>query len=207
MGRKRSPNFTRLYYDTIAKPLFDRGVKGAYPPGSPFKTINALIALQENVVDINDRFSCNMGFRYGRKSKLGCHSHYGPLSMIPGISNSCNAYFANVYLRIINKFDTPQKGIDVWEHHVKSFGLGDYLHNDLPTGNKGKVPNSEYYNKIYNYPTYKWYATATISNAIGQGEILATPLQLANMTAAIANRGFLLYPTYVEGKKRQSDTG
>lgn len=195
VGRKRSPNFTRLYYDTIAKPLFDRGVKGAYPPGSPFKAINALIGLQEEVITINESFSCRMGYYYGKGNrKLGCHSHRSPLSMIPGISNSCNAYFANVYLRTINKYDTPQKGLDVWKNHVESFGLGNFLNNDLPTGNKGKVPDSKYYDRIYEFPKYKWYATGTISNAIGQGEILATPLQLANMTAAIANRGFYYTP-------------
>ena len=193
VGRKRSPNFTKLYYDTIAKPLFDRGVKGAYPPGSPFKAITALVGLQEEVVDINDRFSCYHGFRYGKR-KLGCHAHRSPLSLVPGISNSCNAYFANVYLRTIDKYETPQKGIKVWENHVKSFGLGEFLNNDLPIGNKGKIPDAAYYNRIYQYPKYKWFSQATISNAIGQGEILATPLQLANMTAAIANRGFFYTP-------------
>lgn len=194
VGRKRSPNFTKLYYDTIAKPLFDRGVKGAYPPGSPFKAMTALIGLQEGVVDTQESFSCHLGFRYGKKAKLGCHSHRSPLNMIPGISNSCNAYFANVYLRIINKYDTPQKGIEHWSKHLESFGLGHYLGNDLSSGDKGFIPTAEYYNKAYRYPTYKWYATATISNAIGQGEVSATPIQLANMTAAIANKGYYYTP-------------
>lgn len=198
VGRKRSPNFTKLVYDTIAKPLFDRGVTGEYPPGSPFKTINALIALQEGVIDLNETVTCRMGYYYGRKEKLGCHSHRGPLSMIPGIANSCNAYFATAYRRIIEKYDSPQKGIDVWRNHVQSFGLGKYLGNDLPTGKRGKVPTSQYYNKIYQYPKYKWYATATISNAIGQGEVLATPIQLANMTAAIANRGHYYTPHMIK---------
>ncbi len=194
VGRKRSPNFTRLYYDTIAKPLFDRGVKGEYPPGSPFKTITALIGLQEEVVTTQESFYCNMGFRYGRNAKLGCHAHRSPLNMVPGIANSCNAYFANVYLRTINKYDTPQEGIENWRKHVESFGLGNYLGNDLSSGSKGLVPTANYYNRANRYPQYKWYATATISNAIGQGEILATPIQLANMTAAIANRGFYYTP-------------
>ncbi|MDY8136806.1 penicillin-binding protein 2 [Aquimarina sp. 2201CG5-10] len=199
VGRKRSPNFTKLYYDTIAKPLFDRGVKGEYPPGSPFKTINALIGLQEDVVNINERFSCRMGYYYGKKgNKLGCHAHRGPLNMIPGIANSCNAYFANVYRRIIEKYDTPQEGIEVWRKHVQSFGLGNYLGNDLAAGSRGKVPDSKYYNKIYQYPKYKWYATATLSNAIGQGEVLATPIQLANMTAAIGNKGHFYTPHIVK---------
>lgn len=194
VGRQRSENFTRLYYDTIAKPLYDRGLQAQYPPGSPFKTINALIALEEGVVDVNDEFACYQGFYYGRNRKMGCHNHVSPLSMVQGIALSCNAYFANVYLRIIEKYDTPQKGIEVWRNHLQSFGLGDYLGYDLPVGRPGKIPSAEYYNKIYNYPTYNWYASATISNAIGQGEVLMTPIQLANMTAAIANRGWYYTP-------------
>ncbi len=199
VGRKRSPNFTRLYYDTIAKPLFDRGVSGEYPPGSPFKTINALIGLQEGVIDTQESVSCSMGYYYGsRGRKLGCHAHYGPLSMIPGIANSCNAYFATVYRRIIEKYDTPQEGMDRWSKHVKSFGLGKFLGNDLPVGKRGKVPTSKLYNRMYKYPTYKWYSTATLSNAIGQGEVLTTPIQLANMTAAIANRGHYYTPHIIK---------
>lgn len=199
VGRKRSPNFTKLYYDTIAKPLYDRGLQGEYPPGSPFKTINALIGLQENVIDTKEGVSCRMGYYYGKGgTKLGCHSHRSPLNMIPGIANSCNAYFATVYRRIIEKYNTPQEGMEVWRKHVESFGLGNYLGYDLPTGKKGKVPTAEYYNTVYRYPTYKWYATATISNAIGQGEVLATPIQLANMTAAIANRGHYFTPHVIK---------
>ena len=195
VGRKRSPNFTKLVYDTIAIPLFDRGLKAEYPPGSPFKTINALIGLQEGVIDTQETVYCRMGYYYGKRGqKLGCHSHRGPLNMIPGIANSCNAYFATVYRRIIEKYETPQEGMDTWRKHVQSFGLGNYLGNDLPAGRPGKVPDSKYYNKIYQYPTYKWYASATLSNAIGQGEVLATPIQLANMTAAIANRGHYFTP-------------
>jgi len=194
MGRQRSSNFTKLYYDTIARPLYDRGLLAEYPPGSPFKTINALIALQEDVVDVNDRFSCNNGYVYGRGRKLGCHAHASPLDMIPGIAQSCNAYFANVYRRIIEKYPTPQEGVDTWAKHLNSFGLGEFLGYDLPAGRSGKIPNAEYYNKIYEYPTYKWFATATISNAIGQGEVLMTPIQLANMTATIANKGWFYTP-------------
>ncbi|MFL1894160.1 penicillin-binding protein 2 [Aquimarina sp. 2-A2] len=199
VGRKRSREFTKLFYDTIGKPLFDRGVKGEYPPGSPFKTINALIGLQEGIVDTQERFSCHMGYYYGKTNRrLGCHSHRSPLNMIPGIAHSCNAYFANVYRRIIEKYDTPQEGVDNWKKHVESFGLGNYLGNDLSAGRPGRVPSAADYNKQYDYPTYKWYATGTISNAIGQGEVLATPIQLANMTAAIANRGYFHTPHIIK---------
>jgi penicillin-binding protein 2 len=194
MGRQRSANFTKLYYDTISRPLYDRGLLAEYPPGSPFKTMNALIALQEGVVTKEDQFYCNQGYTYGRGRKMGCHQHPTPLSMIPGIAQSCNAYFANVYRRIIEKYPTPQEGINAWGKHLNSFGLGQFLGYDLPAGRSGKIPNAEYYNKIYEYPTYKWYATATLSNAIGQGEVLMTPIQLANMTATIANKGWFYTP-------------
>ncbi|MGB5942014.1 MAG: penicillin-binding protein 2 [Leeuwenhoekiella sp.] len=192
VGRKRSRNFTRLWYDTIAKPLFDRGLQAEYPPGSPFKTLNALIALEEGVVDTKESFSCHGGFMYSSRSKLGCHHHKSPLSMIPGIANSCNAYFGNVYLRIINKYKTAKEGVDAWNRHLASFGLGDFMGHDLPSGSSGKIPNGAYYDKVY--PDNNWYATATISNAIGQGEVITTPMQLANVTAAIANRGWFYRP-------------
>ncbi|HET8885896.1 MAG TPA: penicillin-binding protein 2 [Salinimicrobium sp.] len=194
VGRQRSENFTKLYYDTIAQPLYDRALLAEYPPGSPFKTMTGVIALEENVVDINDRFSCHMGFYYSSRRKLGCHSHPQPLSLIPGIAHSCNSYFGQVYLKTIAKFDSPQQGMDAWKNHLASFGLGDFLGYDLPTGKAGKIPSAEYYNAIYDYPTYNWYGTATISNAIGQGEVLMTPIQLANMTAIISNRGWFYTP-------------
>ncbi len=194
VGRKRSPNYTRLYYDSIAQPLYDRGLLAEYPPGSPFKTLTGLIALQEGVIDTDDRFSCNNGYHYGARRPLGCHSHPSPLNLVPGIAHSCNAYFAQVYRKTIEKYPTPQEGIDTWNKHLKSFGLGQFMGNDLSTGRPGKIPDADYYNRIYNYPTYKWYSTATISNAIGQGEVLMTPIQLANMTATIANRGWYYTP-------------
>jgi len=206
VGRERSKNFTKLWYDTISKPLFDRGLQGEYPPGSPFKTLNALIALQEGVVNTQESFSCYGGYSYGRGRKLGCHHHPSPLSMIPGIANSCNAYFANVYRRVIEKYDTPQEGMDVWNNHLASFGLGDFMGTDLPIGRPGFIPEGKFYNRMYKYPEYKWYSTATISNSIGQGEVITTPIQLANVTAAIANRGWYYTPHIIksiEGDEKQ----
>ncbi|MDX1462631.1 MAG: penicillin-binding transpeptidase domain-containing protein, partial [Marinirhabdus sp.] len=101
VGRERSANFTKLYYDTIAKPLFDRGLQGEYSPGSPFKTLTALIALEEGVMNTTEKVYCNHGYVYGRGQKLGCHSHYSPLAMVGGIAQSCNAYFCTAYRRII----------------------------------------------------------------------------------------------------------
>ena len=198
VGRERSQNYTRLYYVSIAKPLFDRGLQGEYPPGSPFKTLTGLIGLQEGVIDTKETVSCYGGYVYGRGRKLGCHSHYSPLAMVSGIANSCNAYFCTVYRRAIEKFDSPQEGIDNWKKHLSSFGLGDFMGYDLPSGRPGLIPSSNYYNRMYEYPKYNWYATATISNAIGQGEVILTPMQMANFTAAIANRGWYYKPHVIK---------
>jgi len=194
IGRDRSKNYTRLYYDSIAKPLYDRGLLAEYPPGSTFKMITGLVALQEDVIDTDETVYCNRGLSYGRGAFMGCHAHSSPVDLHAAVYHSCNAYFGTVYRKIIDKYKTPQEGMDVWEKHLKSFGLGGFLGNDLPIGRPGKVPSSDYYNKIYNYPTYKWYSAATISNSIGQGEIITTPIQLANMTATIANKGYYITP-------------
>jgi len=201
VGRNRSDNFNKLYRDSLAKPLFDRSLQAMYPPGSPFKTINALIGLQENVVSTSERFSCAMGYRYGNR-KMGCHAHFSPANMNLGIYESCNAYFANVYRRIMDKYDSPAEAMDKWSTHVKSFGLGNYLNNDLSVGQPGKIPTAKTYDRAYGEG--KWYPTFTLSNAIGQGEVLATPIQLANMVAAIANRGFYYTPHII--KHIESDT-
>ncbi|MFD0931954.1 penicillin-binding protein 2 [Psychroflexus salinarum] len=191
VGRKRSRNFTKLYYDTIQKPLYNRALQAIYAPGSPFKALTGLVALQEGVVDLEEDFRCNGGYNYGRR-RMGCHHHPSPVKLISGVAYSCNSYFSQIYRRTIEKYETPQEGIDAWRGHLASFGLGDYLGYDLPVGRAGLLPDSEYYNKVY--PDNNWYATNTISNAIGQGEVLTTPIQLANATAAIANKGWFYRP-------------
>lgn len=196
VGRQRSRNFTKLYTDTIAKPLFDRSLKAQYPPGSPFKVLNALVGLQEKVVTTQEKFSCRNGYYLGSRRLTGCHSHASPLAMNEGIAQSCNSYFANVYRRVIDKYEKPDEGMDVWSNHIKSFGLGDYLGYDLKIGNKGRIPDGEFYDKWYG--ENRWSSTYNISNAIGQGEVEATPIQLANMVAAIGNRGFFYTPHIIK---------
>ncbi len=205
VGRDRSKNFTKMWYDTINKPLYDRSLLATYPPGSTFKTIMGAIALQEGIINTDTRISCHHGFSYGRGARMGCHGHASPLSVTPAIANSCNTFFAKSYWRLVDSFETPQEGVDDWRDHVMKFGLGDFLGYDLPTGRAGYIPDSEYYNRAYNYPKYHWSATYILSNGIGQGEVLTTPIQLANMTAAIANRGWYYTPHIlkaVDGKLR-----
>ncbi len=200
VGRKRSKNSLTLFNDTIKKPMLNRGLQAQYPPGSPFKLVNALIGLQENVITPDNTFYCYHGYRYGSR-KMACHCGIvgSPINLNLGIYRSCNSYFSNVYRRIIEKYDSPSEGMDVWSDHVKSFGLGNFLGYDLPSGQKGLVPDSKLYKRMY--PNGGWRAVTTISNAIGQGEVLTTPIQLANMTAAIANRGFYFIPHILKSIK------
>ena len=195
VGRERSANYTKLHYDTIAKPTWDRSILAEPSPGSPFKALNALVGLQEGVITPDTKFTCYNGFYVGNK-KRGCHCGGGERNLNSGIYRSCNAYFAGTFRKIFGKFETTDEGMDVWEKHMKSFGLGNYLGTDLPTGRPGRIPGKEYYDKWYG--DNRWASSTIISNAIGQGEVAATPLQLANMTAAIANRGYYYTPHVIK---------
>ena len=195
VGRERSKNYTALYNDSIAKPLYDRTLLAEYPPGSPFKVVNALIGLQEGVITPQSVFSCGGGYRYGGHI-MRCHCGRGSNDLLHGIALSCNAYFANTYKRAIDMKTTSAIGMDKWNAHVRSFGLGGFLGCDLPTGRAGKVPNTALYDKQYG--AKRWSGTTNISNAIGQGEILTTPIQLANVMAAIANKGYFYTPHIVK---------
>ncbi len=201
IGRDRSRNYTKLYNDSIDKPLYDRGLLAEYPPGSPFKIITGLIGLQEEVIDETTSFFCHHGFSYGRGRFMKCHG-FGPHQLHNGIAQSCNTYFGSTYIKTINKYKNPGKSVDIWSNHVMSFGLGKFMGVDLPTGKRGLIPTSKYYKKIY--PNDGWRATAIVSNAIGQGEVSSTPIQLANMIAAVANQGYYITPHIVKkikGKK------
>ncbi|WP_343487977.1 penicillin-binding protein 2 [Allomuricauda sp. d1] len=195
VGRQRSKNYSKLHYDTIARPTWDRSILAEPSPGSPFKTLNALVALQEGVIQPETKFTCYNGFYVGNK-KRGCHCGGGVRNMNSGIYKSCNAYFAGTFRKIYSKYQSTDEGMDVWEKHIKSFGLGGYLGTDLPTGRPGRIPSKEYYDKWYG--DNRWSSSFIISNSIGQGEVAATPLQLANMTAAIANRGYFYTPHLIK---------
>lgn len=195
VGRERSRNYTKLYHDSIAKPLYDRPLLAQYPPGSPFKIITGLIGLQEGVIDEQTGFMCHHGFSYARGRFMKCHDS-GFSQLHNGIFNSCNTYFASVYMKTINKYTKVPAAVDVWAKHVRSFGLGDFMGYDLPTGKKGRVPDSKLYKRVY--PTWEYRATTIVSNAIGQGEVETTPIQLANMMAAVANRGYYYTPHIIK---------
>ncbi len=195
VGRKRSANYSKLHYDTITKPTFDRSISAESSPGSPFKTLNALIALQEGVMTPDTKVRCYGGFYVGR-TKRGCHCGGGIRNMNSGIYKSCNAYFASTFRSIYDKFETTDEGMDVWEKHIRSFGLGNYLGSDIYTGRRGLVPSKEFYDRWYG--DNRWSSSTIISNSIGQGEVQVTPIQLANMTAAIANRGHYYTPHLIK---------
>jgi len=197
VGQDRTKNYNKLLNDSINKPLFDRSLQAQYSPGSPIKILNALIGLQEGVINENTTFTCNAGHYYSRNAFMGCHNKFGTISNLrKGIYNSCNTYFARTYRGIIDKYGTSSEGLDKWATHMKSFGLGNYLGYDLSIGKKGFIPESDYYNRFYG--TNRWGSSTTISNSIGQGEILTTPIQMANFATAIANRGFYIKPHFVK---------
>lgn len=195
VGRQRSKNYTTLYHDSIAKPLYDRGLLAEYTPGSPFKILTGLVALQEGVIDENTSFVCHHGFSYAPGRFMRCHDS-GISVLHNGIYNSCNTYFASIYMKTINKYSSPPVGVDVWSNHLKSFGLGQFMGYDLPTGKKGSLPTAKTYKKMY--PGWGWSSKTIVSNAIGQGEVLMTPIQLANMIATVANRGYYYTPHIIK---------
>ena len=200
VGRQRSKNYTALYNDSIAKPLYDRGLQATYPPGSPFKIITGLIGLQEEVIDENTVFYCNGGANFGRFMKCHCGLH--TLQLNNGTYKSCNSYFGNTYKRTIEKYKDSYYSVDNWANHVRSFGLGQYLGTDMPIGAKGLVPTSKMYKKMYNGAPIR--SSYIISNSIGQGEILTSPIQLANMMAVVANQGYFYTPHIVKKIKGQA---
>ena len=205
VGRERSERYRSLNNDSIGKPLFDRGLQGQYPPGSTFKIINALIGLQENIINEQTTFKCDGGHFYAKNSFMKCHTFEPTYTNLNNaVYTSCNTYFAKTYKGIIENYESSSIGLDKWVSYVKSFGFGNYLGYDHPTGKPGFIPTSDYYNSWYNNT---WKAVTTISNSIGQGEILTTPIQLANFAATIANRGWYITPHFVKEIENDSING
>lgn len=196
VGRERGKNYRKLVNDRL-NPLYDRAIMAAYPPGSTFKPTQGLIFRQEGIVSVGTLFPCYHGYISGRL-KVGCHGHASPISLKPALQTSCNAYFCWGFKSMIDrksKYGSVSKAFEVWKNHMVSMGYGYRLGIDLPSESRGFIPNSEFYNKVYG--ENRWKANTVISIAIGQGEILATPLQIANLCATIANRGYFYTPHVV----------
>jgi penicillin-binding protein 2 len=201
VGRVRSENFARLMADTVSEPLFNRAFMASYPPGSTFKPINGLIGLQEKVIVPSTEFGCDHGYLF-----VACHSHRSPLNLADAIMISCNSYFCQTYRKILENpnYGSVSEAYEKWRSYLLEFGfsrkLGTEFSNELP----GLIPPASYFDKIYNN---RLKALNIISMAIGQGEILTTPLQMANMVSAIANRGYYYIPHIVKsiGKDNRID--
>ena len=196
IGRQRGKNHRLLQLDK-RKPLLNRAIMGAYPPGSTFKTTQGLTFLQEGIIhEETTLYPCSHGFSYG-SLHVGCHGHASPLSLVPAIATSCNSYFCWGLFRMIGdrKYGSPQKALTVWKDYMVSQGFGYKLGTDLPGEIRGFIPNASTYDKVYRG---SWNGLTIISIAIGQGEILATPLQIANLGATIANRGYFITPHVVK---------
>ena len=180
------------------KPMFNRTVMASYPPGSVFKLVNGLIGMQEGVLKENDSYPCYKGYYYSGNHKLGCHAHSSPLMLKDAIATSCNGYFCYVLRNILEnkKYSSTSEALDKWREYVLSFGFGRKLGSDFPSELGGNIPTSSYYNKIYG--KNRWRFQTVVSLSIGQGEIGATPLQIANLAAIMANRGYWYIPHIVK---------
>ena len=196
VGRQRSKNH-RLLSQDVWKPLLNRSIMGQYPPGSTFKTTQGLTFLSEGVITPSTPYPCYRGFVF-KGLRVGCHGHAAPLPLVPALSTSCNGFFCWGLYHMINtnisKYGTVQNAMDTWRDYMVSMGFGYKLGVDLPGEKRGLIPNAQFYDKRYKG---SWNGLTVISIAIGQGEVNATPLQIANLAATIANRGYYYVPHVV----------
>ncbi len=196
-GKERSKNYTKLYYDSLNLPLFNRALTAMYPPGSTFKLIDALIAQEDGLINRSTVFPCHGGYPpMGGHPK--CHPH--PSTDLPGsIATSCNSYYSYVFREIVDQKKYPkfEDGYNHWRNAVRSFGPNTKLGTDLPFDKPGNVPSVEYYNKVFG--RYHWRSNTVVSLGIGQAELTLVPLQMANVVASIANRGFFYIPHCIKG--------
>ena len=194
VGKPRGKNYAALVKDPY-KPLYDRALQAAYPPGSTFKPTQGLIFLQEGIITTGTQYPCYHG--YINRIRVGCHGHGSPIALKPALQTSCNAYFCWGFKNMIDKRGTkPFYQFEKWKNYLVEMGYGYRLGVDLPSESRGFIPNSEYYSKSFRGAN--WSGNSIISVAIGQGEVLATPLQIANLCATIANRGYFYTPHVVK---------
>ena len=199
VGRQRAQTHRDLSQN-VWKPLLNRSIMGQYPPGSTFKTSQALTYMTEGIINAHTMFPCSHGFNY-RGLHVGCHGHAAPLALIDAISTSCNGYFCwGLYYMIGNrkKYKSPHDAMNVWRDYMVSMGFGYKLGIDLPGEKRGLIPNGDYYDNAYKG---SWNGLTVISISIGQGEVNLTPLQIANLGATIANRGYYITPHVVKNVK------
>lgn len=197
VGRQRGENYRKLTQDE-SWPLFDRALMGSYPPGSTFKPTQGLIFLQEGIIDLSTAYPCHGGYINGGL-RVDCHPHGSPLPLKPALQTSCNAFFCWGFKAMIDrrsKYGSSANAFETWKNYLVSMGYGYKLGIDLPGEKRGFIPNAKFYDKFYKEG--HWSANTIISVAIGQGEILATPLQIANLSATIANRGWFITPHVVK---------
>lgn len=195
-GRQRGKNHRMLSADP-RKPLLNRAIMGQYPPGSTFKTTQALTFLQEGIITPETSYSCSHGF-YFKGLHVGCHGHASPLPLQPALGTSCNAYFCWGLYHMINnkhKYGRVQNAMTTWKDYMVSMGFGYKLGIDLAGEKRGLIPNAQFYDKAYKG---SWNGLTIISIAIGQGEVNLTPLQICNLCATIANRGYYITPHVVK---------
>lgn len=195
VGRKRGENHRLLSQDK-QKPLLNRAIMGTYPPGSTFKTSQALTYLQEGIITPETQFPCALGFRH-KSLRVGCHAHSSPITLVPSLATSCNSYYCWGLYRMIGaeKYGSSQAALTRWKDHMVAMGFGYRLGIDLPGEARGFIPNESTYNKVYGK---SWNGLTIISISIGQGEVTLTPLQIANLGATIANRGYYIPPHIVK---------
>ena len=202
ISRDRSKYYRMLIVDSL-KPLFNRALMSKYPPGSTFKVANALVGQEEEILFPNTYYSCHYGYHAGGLT-VGCHGHKSPLNLVESIQISCNAYYCNVFRNILehNKNESVELAFKTWRHYITSLGFGNKLGIDLPNESPGFIPTTKYFDKFYGRG--HWSGLTVISMAIGQGEVLVTPLQLANFAAIIANKGYYKIPHVVKAIKDSS---
>lgn len=195
VGRKRGENHRLLSQDK-QKPLLNRAIMGTYPPGSTFKTSQALTYLQEGIITPEVQFPCAHGFRH-KGLHVGCHEHSSPIALVPSLATSCNSFYCWGLYRMIGaeKYGSSQTALTCWKDHMVAMGFGYRLGIDLPGEARGFIPNAAFYDKWYGK---RWNGLTIVSISIGQGEVTLTPLQIANLGATIANRGYYITPHIVK---------
>lgn len=200
VGRQRSISQRDLQRNPW-KPLLNRSIMGLYPPGSTFKTSQALTYMTEGIITPETRFPCSHGFHH-LGMKVGCHGHGSPIALVDALSTSCNGYFCwGLYYMVGNrKYQTKQLALDLWRDYMVSMGFGYPLGIDLPGEKRGMIPNSAFYDRAFKK---RWSPLGIVSISIGQGEVTLTPLQIANLAATIANRGYYMTPHVVKEVKGQ----